>query len=1012
MRSLVRICTILAVILSTATMVYAQASIAGVVRDSSGAVLPGVTVEASSPALIEKVRTVATDGTGQYRIVDLRPGVYTVTFSLSGFNGFKRDGIELAGSFVATVNADLRVGELTETITVSGQSPLVDVQSVRTTQTIDSETFSSIPISRQYSGLTALVPALNIQGQDVGGTNLASFSVFQAHGGRRNEGQVQVDGLSIGWVGMGVSSYVPEVSIAQEVTFTLSGGLGEAPTGGPQMNIVPKQGGNTFSGTYFTAYAGEGWQGTNLTDEHIAAGLRVAAETLKLWDVNGAVGGPIMRDKLWFYWTGRHQGTRQLVAGLWENRNAGDPTKWTYDPDLSRQAKDDGTWKNSSIRFTYQATPRNKIGIWWDEQVNCQSCINSGASGGASATFAATALAPEADGQFYNPIRMGQVTWTSPVTSKLLLEAGFGLGPRAQFGDKERDDTNPAIIRVNEAAGIIPNLTYRGLTWARNWGEMYTYRGSVSYITGAHSLKVGGRLQHTKAGFRSYYNNSRMHFNFANGIPTQLTMFADHAADNDFVNDFTQFFAQDQWTAGRLTLQGGIRFEYISSFYPEAVIGQDRFVPQTLVFPAQDAGVGPKDINPRFGVAYDLFGNGKTAFKFSLGRYPSPTNAYETYGRLQQPSFRVATSTNRSWNDLTFPVGDSRRGNFSPDCDLLNMTANGECGAGNPSFGQPVFATTYDPDILNGWNIREYSWDLNTGVQHEIIPRVSAEVYYVRRSWGNQQVTDNRAYAPSDYDKFALTAPLNSSLPDGGGYRVTGLYDLKSTVPFGRVDNFVTFAKNYGNYGETYNGVDVTVNTRLSNGLQIQGGVSTGRQDLEFCDVAAAVPEWLTVNNVRQPEAFCDMETPFLTQVKGLATYLIPRIDVQVAGTIQSRPFVGTNLPSIASQSLAANWLVSNAQIIPELGRALAGGAQTASINIVEPGDLYGDRITQIDFRVAKVLRFGRTRTNLGLDLFNLFNASPIATYNQSYVQTGASWLQPSSIIGARIAKLSMQFDF
>ena len=280
---------------------------------------------------------------------------------------------------------------------------------------------------------------------------------------------------------MGVSSYVPEVSIAQEVTFTLSGGLGEAPTGGPQMNIVPRQGGNTYSRHVLHFLRRGGLAGhQSHRRAHRAPACASHAETLKLWDVNGSLGGPIMRDKLWFYWTGRHQGTRQLVAGLWANNNAGDPTKWTYDPDLNRQAKDDGTWKNSSIRFTYQATPRNKIGIWWDEQVNCQSCINSGASGGPSATFAATSLAPEADGKFYNPIRMGQATWTSPVTTRLLLEAGFGLGPRAQFGDKERDDTNPDIIRVNEAAGIIPNLTYRGLTWARNWGEMYTYRGSVS----------------------------------------------------------------------------------------------------------------------------------------------------------------------------------------------------------------------------------------------------------------------------------------------------------------------------------------------------------------------------------------------------------------------------------------------------------------------------------------------------------------------------------------------------
>ena len=1006
MRRFAETTSVLVGLLLLPSVVFAQAQITGVVRDASGAVLPGVTVEASSPALIEKVRAVVTDGTGQYRIVDLRPGVYSISFVLPGFSTYRRDGVELEGAFVATVNADMRVGALAETITVSGESPLVDVQSSRTTQTIDNEVFSSIPISRQYSGLTALVPALNIQGQDVGGTNLSSFSVFQAHGGRRNEGQVQVDGLSIGWVGMGVSSYVPEVSVAQEVTFTLSGGMGESPTGGPQMNIVPKQGGNTFAGSIFTAFAGEGWQGTNLTDTHRAAGLRVAAETLRLWDVNGSFGGPIMQDKLWFYWTGRHQGTRQLVAGLWANKNAGDPTKWTYDPDFTRQAKDDGTWKNSSVRFTYQATPRNKVAIWWDEQVNCQSCLNSGASGGPSATFAATSLAPEADGRFYNPIRMGQATWTSPVTSKLLLEAGFGLGPRAQFGDKERVDTNKDLIRVNEAAGIIPNITYRGLTWARNYGEMFTYRGSVSYITGAHSLKVGGRLQHVKAGNRPYYNNTRLHYNFANGLPTQLTMFANHAADNPWENDFSQAFAQDQWTVGRLTLQGGLRFEYISSFYPEGRLGQDRFVPADVVFPAQGAGVGPKDINPRLGAAYDLFGNGKTAFRFSLGRYPTPTNAYETYGGLQQPISRVAISTNRAWGDTN--------GNFIPDCDLLNLGANGECGAGNPNFGRAVFATTYDPEILNGWNIREYSWDLNTGVQHEILPRVSVDVYYVRRSWGNQTVTDNRAYGPADYDRFSLTAPTHASLPDGGGQRLDGLYELKASVPFGRVDNFVTLAKNYGNYTETYNGVDLTVSTRLTNGLSVQGGISTGRQALEYCDIAAALPETLAVGPalVRQPESFCDQKTPFLTQVKGFATYLIPKIEVQVAGTLQSRPFVGTNIPSIASQSLAANWLIFNAQVQPSLGRPMSGNAQSTFVNLVEPGSLYGERINQVDFRVGKILRYGRTRANVGLDLFNLLNASPVGTYNQTFAANGASWLQPTSIIAARIAKLSIQFDF
>ena len=239
-------------------------------------------------------------------------------------------------------------------------------------------------------------------------------------------------------------------------------------------------------------------------------------------------------------------------------------------------------------------------------------------------------------------------------------------------------------------------------------------------------------------------------------------MFADHAADNEFINDFTPLFAQDQWTAGRLTLQGGVRFEHIGSFYPEARILKDVFVPDELVFPAQDAGVGPKDINPRFGVGVRPVRQRQDRVQVQPGPI---SDADERVRDLRPPAAAVVP---RGHDDQ--PVAGTicsfrpatRAGQLLTDCDLLNLGANGECGAGNPSFGQAVFATTYDPAMLNGWNIREYSWDLNAGVQHEIVPRVSAEIYYVRRSWGNQTVTDNRAYAPADYDRFALTAPSQS----------------------------------------------------------------------------------------------------------------------------------------------------------------------------------------------------------------------------------------------------------
>ena len=296
-----------------------------------------------------------------------------------------------------------------------------------------------------------------------------------------------------GYQGMGVSGYVPEVGNSQEVVFSLSGGLGEATTGGPQMNVITKQGGNMFAGSFFLSGSGSAFQGDNLTAELRAKGLTAVNSIEKLWDVNPSLGGPIVRDKLWFFGTYRYQISRQNVASMFVNRNAGDPTKWNYDPDRSQQAVDDGTWKNGSVRLTWQPTPRNKISAWSGIQYSCLHCIQGG--DGTGLGFGALVSSPEGSATNENhPSLMTQFSWTSPVTSRLLLEANAQLGPYFWWGSRQKNPFDTTLIPVQENGGAFPGINYRGANWSGHSGFTDIIQGSASYITGSHSAKFGAPL--------------------------------------------------------------------------------------------------------------------------------------------------------------------------------------------------------------------------------------------------------------------------------------------------------------------------------------------------------------------------------------------------------------------------------------------------------------------------------------------------------------------------------------
>jgi hypothetical protein len=279
-------------------------TIAGVVKDTTGGALPGVTVEAASPALIEKVRTVSTDSEGQYKIVDLRPGVYTVTFTLTGFNTLKREAIEVVSGATVTINADLRVGALEETVTVSGQAPTVDIQNVTQERVNTRDIINAIPTGqRSIQNLGALIPGVVNNTQDVGGTSLNNGTML-IHGSRGTEMQLLVDGL---YANNGQSRGGPFMSsrpadgATQEVQIVTDNINAESDLGSVITNIVPKDGGNKFTGSLAGSYAPTSWEGNNLDSALQAQGLTAATRVARLWEILPAFGGPLIKDKMWFY---------------------------------------------------------------------------------------------------------------------------------------------------------------------------------------------------------------------------------------------------------------------------------------------------------------------------------------------------------------------------------------------------------------------------------------------------------------------------------------------------------------------------------------------------------------------------------------------------------------------------------------------------------------------------------------------------------------------------------------
>ena len=1012
--------------------VFAQASIAGTAKDASGAVLPGVTVEVASPVLIEKVRSVVTDGSGAYRIIDLRPGPYTVTFTLAGFNTYKREGIELTGSITVVVDGELKVGALEETITVTGEAPVVDVQSTTRQRVIGSDVIDAIPTGRSFATLGVLIPGINSSGNDVGGSLGDPQASVAAHGGRSNDQRILQNGLPINdlqTAGAGQSGAVPNVGAAAEMALDFSSQSAEQSTGGVYINLIPRDGGNTFKSSTFLGFANEHMAGSNFTQRVKDQGLTSVGSIAKNWDFNPGFGGPLKEDKLWFYATFRYEGAKNYAAGMFPNKNAFKPNVWTYEADTSRKTYGLVTdLEDAQLRATYQATQNQKFAFTYANNLHCRCPFN-----------VSSTLSPEAASDRRFPVQRTLIgEWKSPVTNRLLAEATvfhktlrwgtMHLRPNSGGGSLDEDVFEgitpeqialyPTLVGVTEQSNGLnyhgPGTNSNGVLGAFNstYVPNYTYRVALSFVTGAHNAKFGlqdtfGYLKATTYAYEVPYR-----YRFLNGVPNQITQFATPFTSKSDQQHDMGIFAQDKWTISRVTLTGALRFDYYKSNYPEQTLGPAPLVPnRNWTFPAE-ANLDWKDFTFRSGAAYDVGGNGKTAVRISLNKYLGG-QALGGFGSNTNPVARLANTTTRGWTDTN--------GDFRPDCELTNPAANGECRQiDNAAFGRQVSTQVRDLDLRTGWGKRSFNYEFATGVQREIFPRVSVDVGYFRRWYGNFSATDDLNLSPADFDSYSITVPTNSRLPGGGGNTISGIPALKASA-FGRApNNQIQLAKNFGKQIQHWNGVDVNLQARLPNGLMLQGGTSTGRTTDDNCEILAKLPEmaWSPAGPVASTSTeFCHVETPWQTQFKALGSYTIPRVDVQVAATFQSIP----------GNALSAALIVPSAVIQQSLGRPLAGGGANNTINLIpaigqannQPipvlgaagpttSTLFGERLNQLDVRVGKAIRVGARRATLNLDMYNLTNVDTITGTNNNY----ATLWRPTGILQARFFRVSTQIEF
>ena len=1144
---------LLVVCLLGATSAWGQAGtnsgvIAGEVNDSSGAKVAGAKVEVTSPALIEEARQTVTGDDGLYRIVNLPPGVYSVTAAQTGFSASKREGIEITTGFTATVNFSLTPGSVTQTVTVTTEAPVLDTQDSVVQKIVSNAILEALPIGKSASDYPALLPGAiaPAASQDVGGLKGEQSQGFRIHGSAPIDFTQLRDGMYYGAMTGGGSNQLSSnnPTATQEVQLETAGYTAEDWNNGGHVNIIPKNGGNDLHGAFQADFGHKALQSGNVTPALQALGVPSPSTIRSLYEVAGGVGGPIKKDKLWFFADARHwiSSSNQAGANFFYDANEAAlfPNNLYYAADPSRPAYDVNTYTDVGLRLTWQATKRNQFTENFIQERNC-NCFYTISSG---------LLAPEATTHhWYVHDWRDQTTWTFPVNNKLVLWAGFTAVVSAI--DTRSSGETPTSFAITDSSA---NFTYGANGTALNAGGTYGLTSqnqlngnfTASYTTGPHSFKFGfSELEAIGSRAATFSNLAGANgfpygvqlqmqcqaidtpagsINPANGLPlvpyhtintnngTPSATFASPIGAGPGqispttinsllcppitlkVNKVTyqqallpsqvvQFlapinfslntadhalFAQDQWRIKRLTLNLGVRLDWFQGKDPaQTEQAQPQFGLPAKSFDAVHSAADWKDINPRLGAAYDLFGNGKTALKVSISRgvLTEGLSTGSNITLLTNPINELASTTTRSWTDYSgtfnplldganFLTGDGS-GN-APGLTCIANTAASNAVPGNPKpavgtncglgpantagfYNQSIANVTYANNVTHGFQNRPYDWMLSASVQQEVVRNVAVSIGYYRTWFGNLTVAQNTAIPTTGYDQYCVTPPASTAYPGFGGTALCNLYDPQPQYR-GGASYLVQKASNFGKETDVYTGIDAIVNARF-HGLLLQGGVTAGHEVTNYCAQVNSPQDlfWVSnpspgassilefsnnnatnVSNVQgninplvNDAAPCYINPPWYQnlQFKMIAVYTLPWWKIRLSANEQ-------NLPSIPLQGTYSFRSTDVSFINPALGHNTLNGCTLCKAEVVTPQTVFPfGRDNQLDFRLARDFSITeRWKIEPTADFYNIFNANPILTvgtaYNTSAPGVAGAWRNATSILPGRVIKFGVHLDF